>query len=478
MKKTAKLLALVLALVMALSALTACNDSAATTPVEESGDDMVTVTWYNGSEELKAEQVKKGSTLTSWDPSIEGKTFKGWFAEASLSQAFDFATVINEDTDIFAAFQSNAYVEDTNSYYMIGSGAGDMGKSNWDHAAAAEHLTMTKDSSITDANVYTLTIQMYAGDRFQICYGGTWDGQQGIGYIPGAEYADGINPNDSTEYAAADKKYAEVKDADGNVIFIGGDEYNKEYYVWNVILAEGQDGVYKFTYTTYPSNPSYNTIEYELVEKLEAQTTTHDMHIIGSFNEWNAEDTNFPMAQSEDKASWSGFLTITKEMYVDYGQETEGAALKVINHINGTYYGDAAGENIFLPEGDYCIKYNVEDNSVEIQKLGYFIVGTFADAEGKAVNFAVKNGVTPELTSDGTVATGTLEATDITGMNDYSWIKDQGKPGVMAVKVVYGCELGIRDWFSDNANGGDNFYVEAGTYTVTLDIATGTVTVG
>jgi hypothetical protein len=29
---------------------------------------------------------------------------------------------------------------------------------------------------------------MYAGDMFQICFGGNWDGQVGIGFIEGAEY--------------------------------------------------------------------------------------------------------------------------------------------------------------------------------------------------------------------------------------------------------------------------------------------------
>jgi len=43
----------------------------------------------------------------------------------------------------------------------------------------------------------------------------------------------------------------------------------------------------------------------------------------------------------------------------------------------------------------------------------------------------------------------------------------------MSIKVVYGSELGIKDWYS--AEGGDNWYLSAGTYTVTL--ADGAVTI-
>ena len=480
MKKFAKIFALVLVLAMAMSVMAGCvEEPAASNPTTtpKGDDNKVTVTWYNGSEELKTEEVEKGTKLTSWTPTVEGKTFTGWYAEASLTQAFDFEAVINEDTDIFAAFKSDEYVADANEYYLIGSGAGDMKVSNWDHANSQANLMMTKDTSITNANVYKITINMYAGDRFQICFGGDWNGQQGIGYIPGCEYADGINPNDNTQYTAADKKYAEVKDENGNVVFIGGDEYNKESYVWNVILAEGQDGRYEFTLTTYPANMGYNTIEWKLVEKLDAQEETHNMQIIGSNNEWGTDGNGIQMNKSEDGSSWLGFITVTPEMYVQYdGMETPAAAVKVFNMINSGYYSPD-GNNICLTEGTYAIKYTVDGDKVEVQKLEYYVVGTFKDADGNAVNFCVKLGATPAMTVENGVATATFETYDVTSMSDFNWMVAQGKPGVMAVKVVFGCELGILTWYSDDANGGDNWYLELGTYTITLDIATGTVTV-
>ena len=71
------------------------------------------------------------------------------------------------------------------------------------------------------------------------------------------------------------------------------------------------------------------------------------------------------------------------------------------------------------------------------------------------------------------IASVTFETYDVTSMGDYNWMVDQNKPGIMAVKVVYGCELGILNWYGD---GEDNFYLEAGTYTIALDIAAGTAT--
>ncbi len=470
MKKFLSILALVMSLVMCVSMFAACGDKdGADTTAASTQDDAnkVTVTWYNGTKELKTEKVEKGSKVTSWTPEAgEGETFDGWFAEASKTTAFDFEKALTEDTDIFAKFSSNVYVEDKNAYYAIGGGAGSLKDVSWDHAKGAEKTPFVKADDKT-ANIYTLTMTLYAGDMFQICYG-SWDGQAGIGYMQGAEYCDGVNSYDKTEYKAEDKKVAQVKDADGKVVFVGSDEYNKGFEVWNITLAEGMDGEYKFTYTTYPNAKDKNLLTWELVNKLEPQAETHKMHLVGTFNEWKAEDASeeYKMAASQDGKTWTAFLTIT--------EKTE---FKVVNQIASSWHSPD-GNNIILEDaGTYAVKYTVEGDVVEVAKCDYYVVGTFADAEGKAVNFAVKEGVTPKLTVDGTTASVKFEAKDVTAMSDYSWMKDQKKPGVCAIKVVLGSELGIKDWFDDKANNGDNFYLTAGEHTVTLDITAGTVTV-
>lgn len=476
MKKVLSIIALIAVLVLSVACFASCQNDGG----ENEGGDKVTVSWYQGSKLLKEEEIDKGSKVTSWEPTAEGKTFDGWYSEASCTIAFDFDKAINEDVDIFAKFKSDEYVEDTNNYYLIGTGAGDMKASAWSHTAPDALKLVKKD--VAGANVYEVTIKMYAGDRFQICYG-SWDGQQGIGIFEGAAYADGINPNKPAEgqVTAADEKYAEVKNADGEVVFIGGDENNNSFKNWNAILNEGHDGIYKFTLTTYPNAGDYNKVTFELVEAIEPMTETHNMHFIGTFNEWATEyeEGELALAPSEDKATWSGFITITEDDYADWALDEDGnmcAALKLYNVVDGKYYGDGE-ENILLSAGTYAVKYTVEGNKVEIAKCDYYLVGTFVDAEGAAVNFAVKADVTPSLTVNEGVATGTLVATDVTAMSDYSWIADQAKPGVFAFKVVYGSELGVANWYGDETNGGDNWYVAAGTYTVSFDIEAKTVTI-
>lgn len=471
MKKLLSVLALVLVLVMSMSAFAACTTGGGDTTTAADGD-TVKVYWYEGTKELRVDEVKKGSKIESWTPESEAGEFQGWYAEASKETPFDFDKPINEDTDIFAKFKSNEWAADENAYYLIGAGAGDMGKANWDHANAAANLTMTKEENAT-ANIYTITIKMYAGDMFQICYGGAWDGQQGIGFVKGAEYCDGVNDYDHNTYTAADKKVAQVKDSAGNVVFTGSDEYNKGFETWNIKLAEGRDGIYKFTFTTNPAAKEYNLLTWELVQAIDPMTETHKMYFIGTMNGWSTtyENNDLALTPSTDKSTWTGFITITEAMYEDWTATDASnplgvkcAALKIFNSVNSQYYSPN-GNNVFLTAGTYAFKYTVEGDKVEYQKCEYYVVGTFVDAENKAVNFAVKEGVTPKLDANLSV---TFTATDVTALGDYSWIASQNKPGVMAVKVVLGCELGIKDWYSDDANNGDNFYLSAGQHTITL----------
>ena len=480
MKKFLSAIALVMVLVLALGMFASCKpaDNGDNTPDNTPAADKVTVCWYQGSKLLKEEEIDKGSKLTSWEPTAEGKTFDGWYAEASCTQPFDFEAAINEDVDIFAKFKSDEHVEDDREFYLIGTGAGDMKDSAWNHNAP-DNLKLVKQD-VEGANVYVVTITMYAGDRFQICYG-SWDGQQGIGIFVGAEYADGINPNKPAEgqVTAADQKYAEVKNANGEVVFIGGDENNNSFKNWNAILNEGHDGVYKFTLTTYPNAGDYNNVTFELIEKLEPMTETHKMHLVGTFNGWNASDeaAEYHMNKSEDGSTWSAFLTVTDEMLAEGNVE-----FKVVNQVPSTWHGTSDGGNIVITEaGVYAVRFTVEGEVVDVEKCAYYVVGTLLDSEGNTVNYSVKAGVSPALTVTDGVATVEFEAYDATVHNDYSWMIQQekkdpdGVAAIISIKIVLGSELGIKDWYS--AEGGDNWYLSAGTYTITLDIATGAATV-
>lgn len=464
MRKVLSVIALVLVIALTMGVLAACGP--------QSGD-KVTVSWYQGGKLLKEEQVAKGSTVSSWTPdAVEGKDFTGWFAEASLTQAFDFTQTINEDTDIFAKFTSNVHVEDTKSYYLIGTGSGDMKASGWNHDNSMQHLVMTKTDN-ANANVYEIQILMYAGDAFQICYGGTYDGQVGIGYVPGVEYADGENRYDKNTYTAADKKFATVKDANGTVIFEGHDEFNKEYWTWNVFLAEGQDGIYKITYTTYPDHPADNQITFELVEKKDALAETHDMYVCGTVSNWDFSD-DYKMTADETKENFSFLLNITEQ-----------AEIKLRNKIGDAWYGvegasaegpwtlGTGADNLVLPAGVYKVDFSVANNTATVSSVAksYWLAGVLNGAG----HWDCSSGVEFEKVNDTTYkAYYTFTEAD----TDASWMTGF----VGACKAVYGYAGWAADIWYGNAENGDNVTVPTyGLYELVLTLddatgATGTVT--
>lgn len=470
MKRVVSVIALILTLALVTGLFAACGSD----DTSNTGDaNKVTVSWYQGSKLLKEDKVDKGTTITAWEPPVvEEKAFTGWYAEASLSEEFDFTQPINADTDIFAKYTSTKFVEDTNEYYLIGTGSGDMKASAWDHANSMQNLMMTKVDDAT-ANVYEIELLMYAGDAFQICYGGTYDGQVGIGYVPGVEYADGTNKYDSNTYTAADKKVATVKDSEGNVVFEGHDEFNKEYWTWNIFLAEGQDGIYKITYTTYPDHPADNQITFELVEKKEPLAETHEMYVIGSMCEWDFAD-DYKMTPDDTKENFSFLLNIT-----------EDAEIKLRNKISDTWYGVAestaegpwtlgsGSENLVLTAGVYKINYSVSEDTATVEAVAksYWLAGVV----NGAANWNCASGIEFEKVDDTTYkAYYTFTEAD----TDASWMTGF----VGACKAVYGYAGWDAEIWYGNETDGDNVTIDSyGLYELVLTLddetgATGTLT--
>lgn len=427
--------------------------------------DKVTVTWYDGTKVLREDKVDKGTKVASWTPEVEGKQFMEWYSEASKSTVFDFGTVIDKDTDIFAGFKG-AFVEDTREWYLVGTGTGSMKDSNWGSPEDPESLKLTKQE-VEGKNLYKIeNVIMYKGDIFQIRVKGTWDDQHGAGYLEG--FVETRNEDD--ELIGDSKK-------DGVTYFIGGeDKFNKGTLKPCDTICD-VDGIYTFVLETNVGASDYDVITYERTGDAPVIEETHDMYILGGMNEWK-DVPEWQLTPDATKDVFTKMITITDEMCGEAGK----VEFKVHNAINNTWFTNKEEDaNMELTAGDWCVKYTKEGNKVEFQKLGYYVVGTFVDAEDNDVSFCVKEGVTPILTKgeDG-VYTAECEAADVSGRPGYSWLANDGR-GIFAIKVVYGCELGIRDWYSDDANGGDNFYATAaGTHTITLTIAedgTGTVTV-
>ena len=372
MKKTLKILSLIAVLAVALTAFAGCDFINGL--FGDGKDTTATVTWYNGTVVLKTEEVEIGSTVKNWVPDAPaGYRFFSWYKDAALTKTFNFNDKINEDTSIYASFVSNDFVADNLQYYLVGDGVGDLSVSNWDHNASMNSDALNfKNDNVPGANVFSTTITMYAGDRFQICHDGLWDGQVGIGHMAGAEL------NEAGDHAT-------VKDEFGIVVFEAPkNEYHADFKQWDITLAEGQDGIYQFTYTTY-EDPTQNVLTWKLIEKLDpgsAPVADCDIYFIGTFNEWSTsyeEGSEYHLYDNED-GTWEGTIIIEENMYGDWTLAEVGtlcAALKLYDAANEAWIGYNGDGNLCLTAGVYRIVYTVSTNSFicEILEPGSIVEG-------------------------------------------------------------------------------------------------------
>ena len=352
------------------------------------GDGKIKVYWLQGQKELRVDEVEKGTILTSWEPKVSGKEFKGWYSDPGCTKAFDFTKPVEAETEIYASFKTVAGGGDDPvepeyaDYYLIGTGMGSLAVSGWDHNNSATQLGMTDNGNGT----YTITIDFYAGDMFQICHGLSWDGQMGLGYISGAALVEGSETQ------------GEVKDAEGNVVFTGVQEYSNPMTAWNITCAVGQDG--KYTFTLDPIN---GTIAWELLERYEAKeqpTVENAIYFIGTFNNWDTLGLTdeWKLTKSEDGKTWTGKLTVTEDMYADWTEAEMGfscVALKLYDKGASRWIGYNGDNNLGLTAGVYEFTYDVE-------------TGTFTyNLEGEAP-------VVPETPDSELVFVGTMNEWDTT----------------------------------------------------------------
>ncbi|MBQ5430552.1 MAG: InlB B-repeat-containing protein [Lachnospiraceae bacterium] len=203
-----------------------------TQKTEQAKSDEVKVTMYDtdGKTELGTVNVKKGETFTAEDPKKDGYTFVGWYVTPELSRTFDATKPLEQDTSLYAGFSK--YQEDKRDFYIVGSGTSDVLKeSNW--GAVVGDAQKLKKEDNKEANVYTITLDLKAGDQFQFAMDGSWGDQRGYGYLCSTE-------QDGTEYFK-------------NSGSLGDASVKKS----NIEVAV--DGNYTFTLTTHPADDIYDT---------------------------------------------------------------------------------------------------------------------------------------------------------------------------------------------------------------------------
>lgn len=248
MKKRVVIMLLVGCLGLNAISLTGCGSNASSTveasaentTTEDATTNQYTVTYYDsdGTTVLDTKTVEADGNAESFEPEKAGYTFVGWFATPKLTREYDFSRAINEDTAIYAGFVS--YTEDTRSFAIVGSGESEvLAESDWGKVIG-EAQTLTKEDNDT-ANIYTITVDLKAGDLFQFAIDENWSDQRGYGYL---------------ETGMLDGK-TYLKSA-GGLGDTSSEKSNIEVQV---------DGTYTFTLTTYPGEDVYDETDQYYTEE-------------------------------------------------------------------------------------------------------------------------------------------------------------------------------------------------------------------
>ena len=384
------------------------------------------------------------------------------------------------------------FKEDTRIWYAVGQDTkGTLNPGTWDPKTVLPEATFVRDESVTDANVFTLTLDIYAGSvgtgkSFKFLYKTSadevvaddldlWNRQIGMQEIQGIE-----GEREST-----------VWKLDGKTVFTTADD-NGAFN--NIALTKGQEGKYKFTLKTFPEkgNDEKPEITVERVQKIEV---SHDMYLFGDINGYGYDNggLGYPMTEviSGDNISWTTSLEITekdlhwtadKQYVAEVGEEDEVkyAAVQVYNNIlkdgkHATYtladstdypvvkydpnyapaYPEGTGMDFnLLPVGKYTISYDQKTNAVTIVAGTHdmYFIGSFNNWTRADENYKLteKDGVwTGHITV--TKANTELQLFNALASNDgEAFIPPTGsgnltlQPGTYAFKFTYDKETGNK----------------------------------
>lgn len=314
MKKRIVTTVLALAVVTAGAfGLTACGDSAGgnsentesgaqqegqgSAQSEDQGDEQATmhvVTFYDsdGATVLGTVEVADGELVEEYTPEKDGYIFTNWFGTPQMSHEFDFSTAITADTSLFAGFVS--YVEDTRSFAILGSGKSSvLLESNWG-SVIGERQTLVKED-VEGANVYSITLDLEAGDEFQFAIDSSWGDQRGYGYLDTIEQ-DGVN-------------YFE------NSGGIGETGVKKS----NIKVAVA--GNYTLMLTTYPGEDTYDTEDPYYTEEGKENYNYNAYDKITWI--YNGETTESGVAYQTDYYIKGAIITDWQDVYTDETKFTE-----------------------------------------------------------------------------------------------------------------------------------------------------------
>lgn len=176
-----KLLGIILTCTAVMMSVCACGAST-------DGKEKVKVTFMNGGEKLGEVTGTAGEKLSDYAKyeKLDGYEFLGWYETPTFletSRKDLNAVTFDKDTTLYGSFKSTNVAEDTRLWYIVGTGGNpDLAASNWgaDVDASVKEACQLKATG-NAANEFEITLNLYAGDQFQIIHDWAWDGQKGYG---------------------------------------------------------------------------------------------------------------------------------------------------------------------------------------------------------------------------------------------------------------------------------------------------------
>lgn len=197
-----------------------------------------TITFMQGNKKLGEIKAEEGAVLNKEDyaefEKIEGAEFVGWyetpgFLDSSLKDLSK--DTFKKNTTLYGSFASKNVSEDTRVWYLAGTSEKSILKlSSWAGTAQAEDMEKLELKATGNAkNEFSITVDLYKGDEFQVIHDWAWADQKGFGCVTTV---------DETQFEGG-----------------GGLGGSAETSNINVIM----DGNYTITLTTNPENSSLDT---------------------------------------------------------------------------------------------------------------------------------------------------------------------------------------------------------------------------
>lgn len=198
----------------------------------------ITVTFKNGIKKVGEVKGEAGKVLAGWEgfSELADNEFLGWFETPTFLEASKVdltKDTFEENTVLYGCFKSLKVAEDTRLWYIVGDGKSPVLKTSaWAGGDVTDEGKKTCQLQLTGnaTNEFAITLDLYAGDMYQIVYNWQWDGQYGFGKFTDV---------DPSEMESGGGLSGEASKANVSVL---------------------KDGNYTITLTTDPDNAALDTV--------------------------------------------------------------------------------------------------------------------------------------------------------------------------------------------------------------------------